>query len=83
MRVVLARKSFPSEGSIMAGTLSHLVGAMLAFVFWLYVVSAIILIGGELNSSLYQYLDDKRSESSPQPQLTIPILRPAVEQRRT
>jgi membrane protein len=59
-----------------------ILGAMLAFVFWMYVISAIILIGGELNSSLYQYLEDKRSESSPQPQLTIPILRPAIEQRR-
>jgi membrane protein len=38
-------------------------GALLAFVFWLYVVSAIILLGGELNSSMLQYLEQhKRAE---------------------
>lgn len=36
-------------------------GALLAFVFWLYVISAIILLGGELNSSLLQYLEQHRS----------------------
>jgi membrane protein len=37
-------------------------GALLAFVFWLYIISAIILLGGEFNSSLLQYIEHHRSE---------------------
>jgi membrane protein len=41
-------------------------GALLAFVFWLYIISAIILLGGELNSSMLQYLEQhRRAEKAP------------------
>jgi membrane protein len=41
-------------------------GALLAFVFWLYVISAIILVGGELNSSILEYLEQhRRAEKAP------------------
>jgi uncharacterized BrkB/YihY/UPF0761 family membrane protein len=39
-----------------------LLGSLLAFVFWMYIVSAIILLGGELNSSLFEYLEERRPE---------------------
>jgi len=41
-------------------------GALLAFVFWLYLISAIILLGGELNSSLLEYLEERRSAGKTQ-----------------
>jgi membrane protein len=41
-----------------------LLGALLALVFWMYVVSAIILLGGELNSSLFEYLEMRKSETA-------------------
>jgi membrane protein len=52
-----------------------LLGALLAFVFWMYIVSAIILLGGELNSSLYEYLEERNTKAtasleSPRPHLT-------------
>lgn len=41
-----------------------LLGALLAFVSWMYIVSAIILLGGELNSSLYEYSQEQRSKAA-------------------
>jgi membrane protein len=67
-----------------------LLGALLALVFWMYIVSAIILLGGELNSSLYEYLEERKKAAAnslsfparlqPLPPDTSPV--PSPSQRR-
>ncbi len=47
-------------------------GALLAFVFWLYIISAIILLGGEFNSSLLQYIEQHRSEKRARAAAPVP-----------
>jgi membrane protein len=58
-----------------------LLGALLAFVFWMYIVSAIILLGGELNSSLYEYLEERKSIAEASPESPRPRLSEAFGDR--